>query len=342
MALTILAFLSVLSFLVLVHELGHFVAARRVGIRVVEFGIGWPPRLVSRRVGDTLVSLNLLPLGGFVRMFGEFGGAEPGSFMSKRPAERAVVILAGVAMNFAIAPALFALAFMVGEPVYTDNVFVREVVAESPAAAAGLRVGDHILTLNGAVFTAPAQISEEIERTPDGESLRLTFAREGREYSLRVVPAYNAELERRTIGVVLLPEQVIQRYWPWEAAWLGIERTGYIFKLIGIGVAELISGEEEADLIGPVGIASLTGQIARAGLYQLLTFTGFLSMNLGIINLLPFPGLDGARFVFTVVEMVRGRPINPRREALINLAGIVILLALIVFITYRDIARLLG
>ena len=342
MALTILAFLAVLSFLVLAHELGHFIAARRVGIRVVEFGIGWPPRLLSRRVGDTLVSINLLPLGGFVRMFGEFGGAEPGSFMSKRPAERAVVILAGVAMNFALAPVLFALAFMVGEPVFTDRVFVREVTPNSPAATVGFQAGDQILTLNGVVFTAPAQISDEIERTPDGEYIRLTILRDGRERILRVVPAYNPELERRTIGVVLLPEQIIERHLPWKAAWLGIERTGYIFKLIGIGVARLISGEEEADLIGPVGIASLTGQIARAGLYQLLTFTGFLSMNLGIINLLPFPGLDGARFVFTVVEMVRRRPINPRREALINITGIILLLALTVFITYRDIVRLVG
>ncbi len=342
MVISIVAFLFVLSFLVLVHEIGHFAAARYMGIRVVEFGIGWPPRLVSRRYGDTLYSLNLLPLGGFVRMFGEFGGVEPGSFMSKRPRERAVVILAGVAMNFLIAPVLFAFSFMAGEPVNTERIFVREVVAESPAAAVDLKEGDRVLTINGTALTTPQQFSEQIDRTPAGTPIRLTILREGQERSLRVVPAYNPDVERRTVGVVLLPERTVQRYLPWAAAWRGVERTGEIFALLGIGVASIIRGEEEADVIGPVGIASLTGQIARAGLYQLLTFTGFLSMNLAIINLLPFPGLDGARFVFTVVEMIRGRPMNPRREAIINFTGIVILLALIVFITYRDIARLLG
>ena len=342
MFLTIVAFLAVLSLLILVHEIGHFVAARRVGIRVVEFGIGWPPRLVSRRFGETIYSLNLLPLGGFVRMFGEFGGVEPGSFMSKRPAERVVVILAGVAMNFLLAPVLFTLAFLVGEPRYTDRILVQEVIADSPAAEVGLQVGDRIAAVDGVAVTLLLHVREQIGNAPEGVPIELTIERESREYTLRVLPAYNAELERRALGVVLWPEQTVHYYWPWEAAWRGIQRTGEIFVLLGIGIAGLIQGTEEADLIGPVGIASLTGQIARSGLSRLLTFTGFLSINLAIINLLPFPGLDGARFVFTVIEMVRGRPIPPRREALINFVGIIILLSLTVLITYRDIVRLLG
>ena len=324
------------------HEIGHFVAARRVGIRVVEFGIGWPPRLVSRRIGETLYSLNLLPLGGFVRMFGEFGGAEPGSFMSKRPAERAVVILAGVAMNVLIAPLLFTLAFMLGEPQYTGRVLVQEVVPESPAAGAGLLAGDRIIAINDVAITSMTLVREQIGNTQEGAPLRLSIEREGSQQTIRVTPEYNPQLERPTVGVVLLPEHTIKRYWPWEAAWRGILRTGEMFALIGLGVASLIQGTEEGDILGPVGIASLTGQVARSGISQLLTFTGFLSINLAIINLLPFPGLDGARFVFTVIEMVRGRPINPKREAAINFAGIVVLLALIVLITYRDIMRLVG
>ena len=342
MLLTIVAFVSVLSLLVLAHEIGHFVAARRVGIRVVEFGIGWPPRLISRRVGETLYSLNLLPLGGFVRMFGEFGGAEPGSFMSKRPGERAIVILAGVAMNLLIAPVLFALAFMIGEPVYTDRIFVQEVVPETPAAAVGLRAGDRIVTINDVAITTMAQVREQIGDTEAATPIRLRIERSGRQVTLDVVPAFNPQIERLAIGVVLLPEHTIKRYWPWEAAWRGVQRTGEVFVLIGLGVATLVQGSEEADLLGPVGIASLTGQVARSGLSRLLTFTGFLSINLAIINLLPIPGLDGARFAFTVVEMVRGRPINPKREAAINFAGIVLLLTLTLLITYRDIVRLVG
>ncbi len=342
MATTILAFVFVLSLLILAHEIGHFVAARRVGIRVVEFGIGWPPRLISRRFGDTLYSLNLLPLGGFVRMFGEFGGAEPGSFMSKRPAERAVVILAGVAMNVLIAPLLFSIAFMLGEPEYTGRILVQEVVAESPAAAAGLLAGDRILTINDLAITSMTLLREQIGNTQEGKPIRLSIEREGSRQTIEVTPEYNPQIERLAVGVVLLPEHTIKRYWPWEAAWRGILRTGEMFAIIGLGVASLIQGTEEGDILGPVGIASLTGQVARSGISQLLTFTGFLSINLAIINLLPFPGLDGARFVFTVIEMVRGRPINPKREAAINFAGIVILLTLIVLITYRDIMRLVG
>jgi regulator of sigma E protease len=342
MLTTIVAFLFVLSLLILAHEIGHFVAARRVGIRVVEFGIGWPPRLVSRKIGETIYSLNLLPLGGFVRMFGEFGGQEPGSFMSKRPLERSVVILAGVAMNFLIAPVLFTTAFMLGEPVYTDRILVQEVVAESPAAAAGLMADDRILTINDVPITTMAQVREQIGNVEEGTPIQLTVLRESQEKSMSIVPAYNPQIERLAIGVVLLPEHIIKRYWPWEAAWRGILRTGEMFGLIGMGIASLIRGSEEADLLGPVGIASLTGQVARSGLSQLLTFTGFLSINLAIINLFPFPGLDGARFIFTVVEMVRGRPINPKREAAINFAGIVILLTLTVLITYRDVVRLVG
>lgn len=342
MLLTIVAFLFVLSLLILAHEIGHFVAARRVGIRVVEFGIGWPPRLVSRRVGETLYSLNLLPLGGFVRMFGEFGGAEPGSFMSKRPAERAVVILAGVAMNILIAPVLFTIAFMLGQPEYTGRIFVQEVVPETPAAAVGLRAGDRLLTVNDVDITAMAHVREQIGNAQAGTPLRLSIERENTQRTFNVTPEYNPEIERLAIGIVLQPEHTTTRYWPWEAAWRGIARTGEMFSLIGFGIASLIQGTEEGDILGPVGIASVTGQVARSGLSSLLTFTGFLSINLAIINLLPFPGLDGARFVFTVVEMVRGRPIDPKREAAINFAGIVVLLMLIVLITYRDIARLVG
>lgn len=342
MLTTIVAFLFVLSLLVLAHEIGHFVAARRVGIRVEEFGIGWPPRLASRRIGETLYSLNALPLGGFVRMFGEFGGAEPDSFMSKTPWERSVVILAGVAMNVLIAPVLFAIAFMLGEPEFTDRILIQEVVPESPAAAVGLLAGDRILTINDVAITTMVQVREQIGDVAADTPIRLTVERDGREQALRVVPAYNPEIERLAIGVVLLPEHTIKRYWPWEALWRGILRTGEMFALIGIGVASLVQGAEDADLMGPVGIASITGEVARSGFSRLLTFTGFLSINLAIINLLPFPGLDGARFVFTVVEMVRGRPMNPKREAAINFAGIMILLSLIVLITYRDIARLVG
>ena len=202
--------------------------------------------------------------------------------------------------------------------------------------------GDRILTINDVAITSMTLVREQIGNTQEGTPIRLSIEREGSRQTIRVTPEYNPEIERLAVGIVLLPEHTIKRYWPWEAAWRGIVRTGEMFAIIGLGVASLIQGTEEGDILGPVGIASLTGQVARSGLSQLLTFTGFLSINLAIINLLPFPGLDGARFVFTVIEMVRGRPINPKREAAINFAGIVILLTLTVLITYRDIMRLLG
>jgi len=343
MTMTILAFLAVLTTLIIAHEAGHLVAAKLVGIRVHEFAIGFPPRLFARRIGETLYSLNLLPLGGFVRMQGEIGPPEPGSFMSKPPLHRAAVILAGVSMNVLIAPLLFALALMVGEPTLTDRIRIQEVQPHTPAEQAGLQAGDLLLAIDGVPIRSLPQVRERIAAVPEGQAVVVSVQRGEKDLTFSVTPYFSPEANARIIGVRLLPDQVIKRYWPWEALWLGLMRTGELLGLIFVGLGMLVQGSPgTADVVGPVGIAAITGQVARTGLSQLITFTGFLSLNLAIINLIPFPGLDGARFVFTLVEMVRGRPLDPRREAIINLVGLVILFSFIMLVTYRDIARMAG
>jgi regulator of sigma E protease len=341
---TLLTFLAVLSLLVFAHELGHFVMAKRAGIKVQEFGFGYPPRLFGVKIGETVYSINLLPLGGFVKMLGENASpGDPQSFASKSKTTRAVVLAAGSAMNLLLVPLLFSAALVVGEPVPCDGcgrVQIYGVQPGSPAAVAGLQEGDIFVSVAEQPIHEPDDVRRAVRAAGERE-IEVVVQREGQERHLRLTPRTLPD-GRIMIGIALGPEYVTVRHPVWEAIPLGLVRTGETIRLFFHGLAQVVTREAPAELAGPVGIAQMTGRAAQAGLTYLLHFTAFLSLNLAIFNMLPIPGLDGARLAFVALEGIRGgRRVNPQVEGIIHFVGLMLLITLMLFVSYNDVRRLI-
>lgn len=340
---TILIFLGVLSVLVFAHELGHFVTAKRAGIKVQEFGFGYPPRIFGIRRGETLYSINLLPLGGFVKMLGE--NADPGdprSFASKSKRARILVLAAGSAMNLLLAPILFSGALMIGEPQPCDGcgrIQIYSVSADSPAVQAGLREGDVFVSVQGQPISEATAVHDAIQANGERE-LSVVVLRDQQEVPLRLTPRLNLADGRYRIGISLGPEFITVRQPVWKAIPMGVQRTGETLQMFVLGIKQIIFQEAPAELAGPVGIARMTGQAARAGFGYLLQFTAFLSLNLAFFNMLPVPGLDGARLAFVLLEGVRGRRVNPQIEGMIHFVGLLMLITLMLYVTYKDVFRI--
>ena len=341
---TALLFLAVLSVLVFVHELGHFVTAKMAGIKVQEFGFGYPPRIFGIRRGETIYSINLLPLGGFVKMLGE--NANPGderAFASKRKSVRAAVLIAGSAMNLALAPLLYAGAFMVGIPQECetcDRVQVYVVQPDEPADRAGMRPGDVIVSIAGETVRTPEDVRRLVRANAERQ-VALQVEREGKPVSLQLTPKLVVQENQGAVGIQLGPDYTEVRYPIWEAVPLGFQHTGEMIRLFANGIRSMVAQEVEAELTGPVGIARETGRAAQAGTTYLLQFTAFLSLNLAFFNMLPFPGLDGARLLFVLIEGARrGRRVNPQLEGAIHLAGMALLLMLMLYVSLNDVRRI--
>lgn len=356
---TILLFVIVLSLLVFVHEFGHFLMARKMGMKVEEFGFGFPPRAVGVKRGGTIYSINWIPLGGFVRIKGESGDhkGDPDSFASKKAWQRFVVLVAGVAMNLVLAAVLFSVGFMVGLPGVVDEklspsarvadraLTVMAVIDGSPAALSGIEQGDRVLSIDGEPFdssdTARAMIAQSAD---DGVVLDLK--------------KQNGEISTLTLTATLLPEQEL------TGIGIGLVQTGLVsypfFQAIVQGIAatvtftveivrafvgiivNLVSGQGVGvELSGPVGIAVITGQVAALGFVYLLQFTALLSINLAVINVLPFPALDGGRILFLIIEKLRGRAVDGKLETVTHNLGFFLLMILVIIVTYRDIVGLL-
>jgi regulator of sigma E protease len=342
---TLLTFLAVLSLLVLAHELGHFVVAKRAGIKVQEFGFGYPPRLLGVRVGETLYSINLLPLGGFVRMLGENSAPDdPRAFSSKSRMTRALVLVAGSGMNLLLAPLLFSAALMVGEPQPCDTcqrVQIVGIQAGSPAESAGLRDGDILVSVDGRPVATADDVRAAVGAAGERD-MTVVVERKGDEVPLHLVPRANPQEGRLMIGVALGPEYVTVRHPIWEAIPMGFQRTWETLKLFAEAIKQMVAREQPVELAGPVGIARETGRMAQAGFTYLLQFTAFLSLNLAIFNMLPIPGLDGARLAFVALEGARrGQRINPQIEGVIHFVGLMVLITFMLFISYHDVRRIL-
>ncbi len=387
MLLTIITFVLVLSVLVFVHELGHFITARLFGVRAEEFGLGFPPRLVGwyhnhkgrlcrvmgtesvenlekqadeerrLRPGSTVYSLNILPIGGFVRIKGENGEGkhEPDSFGHQRIAKRIVILSAGVIMNVFLAWLLLSVGYMIGLPqsgmelgrgarVEQASVIVTEVLADSPAERAGLQAGDVVLAVAG----SPVASDEELQMAVSargGQETSLNVQRNGEELTLVAIPEVRDVPDRATIGIAIFSTGSVS--YPFlNSFWEGAKTTAWIIKEIFRAfyslVGQIFSGQDvSGQFAGPVGIANITGEAARQGFAYLLQFAALLSLNLAVLNILPFPALDGGRILFLLVEKALGRPVRQDIEALIHNAGFLLLIALVIFITYKDIANLL-
>lgn len=351
----VVLFVVILGLLVLVHELGHFVVARRAGVRVHEFGIGFPPRAaVLRSDGETLYTLNWLPIGGFVKLEGEEGESDdPRAFVRAPFLTKQAILVAGVAMNVLFAAAIFvAVAWL---PQQAVGLSFREVQPGSPAAAAGLRPGDEIVAIDGRLFDAydgPLAMVETL-RAKAGESVTIGLLRDGSYLEVEAVLRPPEELgpERGALGIVDLRAQLTERTFtrdPVAAVGTGLDRTVRAFGLIVGGLADLGRSLVEAPgapppAAGPVGIASQIADVFwQAGPVATLYVAGILSANLALVNILPIPPLDGGRMLMLVLRAVAGRRLSVRVEQLTYLVGFVLLFGFLIWLTAFDISRLGG
>ena len=372
---TIIVFILVLSLLVFVHEFGHFFSARRLGVRAEEFGFGFPPRIFgvykdkngkwkkvwgNKKVednSDTVYSINGILVGGFVKIKGEDGDNKDNSdsFSSKKIWKRAIILSSGVLMNIVLASVLISIGLMIGLPRYLDDdklpasvtvkneqVSIVEVVEDSPAALAGFQVSDTIVSINDTEIKTGEEVVNLIASST-GE-VSIIIDRSGEEKEIKVSPEIKPENNVKTIGIAFLDSATVR--YPWYLAiWEGIKMTGQllwaiVYSLFDL-VRNLIVGSNVAvEVAGPVGIANLTGQMFRLGLIYLIQFTALLSLNLAIINILPFPALDGGRLLFLLIEKIKGKPVKQEIEAVFNNIGFLLLMALIIWVTLKDIIKL--
>ncbi len=365
--LAIIAFIIIFSLLVLVHEWGHFTMARRAGIKVEEFGIGMPPRakkLFKDKKG-TLYSLNWVPFGGFVRLFGE-DSTDPKvlkdkkSFASKTIGQRTSVIVAGVVMNFLLAWVLITVGFMVGmKPflvtqedvqkgveqgiVETQTIlYVHEIVPDRPLSETDLKAGDYILSVNGAAVTEDIDLSQVIR--PD-QPTTIVYMRGETQEALEVMAD-----EEGKVGMTISAEQYVRdvksvRYPFYQAPVKAIQEIGRLsvltVKMLGKVVVNIVAKFTVPEgVAGPVGIAKLTHTFTQQGFMALVQFTALLSISLGVINIMPFPALDGGRLLFIIFEVITRRRPNANMEAVVHTVGFALLMLLILFITWNDIVNL--
>lgn len=363
--MSILLFFLVLFVLILVHEWGHFIVAKKTGMRVDEFGIGFPPKLFGVKKGETEYTFNALPIGGFVRIFGEnsqdaqeakVDGADISrSFTSKSPWAQTAVLLAGVTMNVLFAWFLFVIVFLIGVPTAIDEdqasqssrLTVIEVLPDSPADKSGIPVGAVITSYStdeGEKLT-PSAFSAF---SSTGEPMTITYDAGGKEMTAVVTPEaglIKEDQSKEAIGVAMSLVETVRKP-VHEALYEATATTFHSLFAIGSGIIHLLVDivHMDADLsqvAGPVGIVGLVGDAAEFGLGSLLMFTAVISLNLAVINVLPFPALDGGRLLFVGIELFTRKPINPVWVARLNTVGFILLMALMFAVTYSDIVKII-
>jgi len=333
----------VFSLVVFAHEFGHFIVAKLSGVRVEEFGFGYPPRMLTLGTWrGTQITLNWLPIGGFVRMSEDDPSVE-GGLASKGRLTRALVYVAGALMNLVLAAVLYSATFMMGTllPYEGPGAGVYVVASQSPADKAGIRPGDTIVSINGQTIQDVGQ-AVELTRANLGKPIEIVLRRDGKLLDpVSVMPRVEPPPNEGPLGVSLDLPLAKQSYPVWQAVPMGIRATGSGIRAILSGIRAIIRKQMPLEVSGPVGIYRTTAEVAKSGLSQLVEFTAFLSLNLLLINMLPLPALDGGRLIFVILEWVRGgRKVPPKREALVHLVGMVIILSLMAVVTYFDIVRL--
>lgn len=338
---SIIITIIVIAVLILVHEWGHFITARRIGIPVYEFSLGFGYRLFSLKRNGVEYSLRLFPLGGFVRMAGEQPDDldNPEGFNNRTPLEKIRVAFAGPFMNFVAAILIFIYSFaFIGIPQSMKEVVIGGVIAGQPAARAGLIENDKVLEVNGTKVATWTEFTSIIKKS-ENKPLTLKLLRSNQIKYITVTPA-NIDKSGAKIGAysqVRYEKQGIL-----TSIKLGFVKTyQFTAQLLGGLVLLFTGGASAADLAGPVGITKMVGEAAQGGTLYLLAFTAFLSINLGILNLLPIPALDGSRIVFSAIEAVRRKPLAPEKEGFIHMLGFMFLMLLIIIVTYNDIVRLI-
>ena len=349
---TVVATVAVLGVLIFVHELGHFLTAKLLGVKVEIFSLGFPPKLVSKQVGETDYRISVVPLGGYVKLLGENPNDEVPpelmhrSFLHRPLWQRAAVVLAGPAFNFLFAfLALFAVFATTGLPyVPTD---VGRIIQDSPAERAGLKTGDLIVAVDGTPVKRWEELSSQI-RQHGGQTLDLAVQRDGRELDIKVTPErresenlFGQKIMAYQIGVASSERLVSEHVGPVQALGEGMSYSLRIAALTLQSIYKLITREISVDTLGgPIMIAQVAGKQAEMGLSYLINFMAVLSVNLTLLNLLPIPVLDGGHLLFLFLEAVRGKPLAVKHREMAQAVGMMLILTLMVFVFYHDIMRL--
>ena len=362
--MTIILFLIVLAVLIFVHEFGHFLIAKKSGIRVDEFAIGFPPKIFSWVRGETKYVLNLIPFGGYVKIFGEnpddesmTGSDSARSFVNAKKWKQAGVLLSGIFFNVLFAWILISLSFMFGSLVpvgygtsdYShyikeSQIVLTSVEANSPAQKAGLQQGDRIISvdnLTGKDLTTTA-IMDDVSKNIDGQ-VNFTFERDEQVSQISITPELSATENKKIVGIYMENVGLVKLN-PALALWEGGKLTITTFDQVVVGLGtflwQIIRGHGDfSQVSGPVGIVGLVGDAAHFGFAYFLSFVAFISLNLAVINLIPFPALDGGRVLFVVIESIIRRPIRPKVANTLNTIGFFILISLMLIITYRDVMK---
>ena len=353
--LTVISFILILGVLILVHELGHFITAIKLGVKVEEFGIGFPPKMLAIKRKDIIYSLNWIPIGGFVKIKGESGEGldDPASFVNAPTWKKLSIISAGVIMNFVLAFVLLSLAFYLGLPQAIDretvsgpveykNVVIADVQSNSPAEIAGIEVGDEIILVNDKAFSSAQDVYSEISSSKALE-ITMKISRQGEELQFKLSAKPLSEGEEALVGIGMIDTGII-RYGLFGSIWQGLSTTGImiwrIIQALYYLLADLIShGQVSSEFGGPVAVAVVTGQVVKLGWIYILQFAAVLSINLGVVNFFPFPALDGGRALFISVAAITRRKFNEKVEGWIHNSGFIVLVFLLVLITFRDFGR---
>jgi len=342
---TIIVFLLILGLLIFVHEMGHFIAARLSGVKVEEFGMGFPPRLLAFKRGETVYSLNLIPLGGFCKLLGEEDPSEPRSLASKRPLTRLFVLGSGPLMNAVLPIVLLTIAFMIPRQVAVEDIWIEDVAPGSPAEMAGIEAGDTILGVNGHSVQNRFEVNYYVHLSLGDKTTIQLQDPDGNEKTATLVPRLDPPEGQGAMGITFSAEPVnlrtvSQSYYFWEAVPKSATSLWETFELIRNEVRGWFARGTAPQVGGPVAIFQLTGEANEAGPSYLLQFAAFLSINLAIINILPLPALDGGRIIFVLLEVARrGKRVSPRTEGLVHLIGFMMLIGLLLVISYFDILR---
>ena len=356
----LIIFVVALSVLVLVHEWGHFVAARKTGVRVEEFGLGLPPRIVGKKIGQTIYSLNWLPIGGFCKLYGEDPSTSSGqaieknrteSFQYKKPWQKLLIVLGGVIMNLVLAIAIFSVVYTIlGVPVETDRVSIVAVSKNSPAEKIGLQEKDVIFGVNEKEIKKSEELIEEVAKFKGKEvTLNIIKTGETKKSLVQIEVRENPPEGEGSMGVAISNTELVKPSWYRidkgimagfkEAYYWGEIIFGGVFKMI----KGLLTGQVPKDVSGPIGMYEATSAIKKnQGILAVIHFFGIVSVNLAVVNVLPFPALDGGRIIFVIYEMITKKRANQKIETTVNNLGMLILLALILLITVGDIGRLIG
>lgn len=352
--------------LVLVHEFGHFWTAKKFGIRVDEFGFGFPPKIFGVKKGETEYTFNALPIGGFVKIFGEnpddesiSGSDASRSFVNKPRWQQAIVLFAGVFANFVLAWLLFSFAFFSGMPtsvrsemrqyiVGDTNLVVISVLPDSPASLAGLSTGDKIIAISKGsekLETINPETFSSFVANNGNQKLNLTYiSKNGGEKNIEITPKVKEGETKGLIGISM-DEIGVVKFPLFRSFYEGFKMNFFVIKATAVGlcqfIAQSVSGKANFDSVaGPVGMAGIVGDAYKFGFAYLISFMALLSVNLGVLNLVPFPALDGGRLLFLLIEKIKGSRLSPKFANTANAIGFFVLIGLMFLVTYHDIAKM--